>query len=99
VDEIRRVIDSWGREVAFDYESWLHLALGERPELLDQLEAILAAVAFPIHHTTDPLAGRERFYARHPLLPARWLRVIVDFSEDPARVVTALVQPATRGGR
>jgi hypothetical protein len=34
------------------------------------------------------LAGRERFYRRH-IEPGRWLRVVVDFGEDPAWVVTA----------
>lgn len=86
-------MDPWGREVVFDYESWLHLASGVRPELLDHLDAILAAVALPHHHTHDLLPGRERFYARHVLLPDRWLRVIVDYDEIPGRVVTALVQP------
>jgi hypothetical protein len=70
----------------------LHLADGKHPWMLDHLDAILAAVALPLHHDDDPLAGRERFYARHPLLRARWLRVIVDYTEDPARVVTAFVR-------
>lgn len=85
------MVDPWGRAVVFDYESWLHLADGGRPELLDQLDAVVATVQMPLHHADDPIAGRERFYARHPLLRTRWLRVIVDFTEDPARVVTAFV--------
>jgi len=93
VDEIRRVVDPWGRVVVFDYESWLHLATGARPEMLDHVDAILATVALPHHRAHDPLPGRERFYARHVLLPDRWLRVIVDYDEIPARIVTALVQP------
>jgi hypothetical protein len=36
-------------------------------------------------------AGREHFYRRH-IDPRRWLRVVVDFNDDPAWVVTALVQ-------
>jgi hypothetical protein len=92
VDEIRRVIDPFGREVVFDFESWLHLADGEHPAVLDHLDAVVAAIALPLHQANDPFAGRERFYARHPMLPARWLRVIVDYDEIPARVVTALVQ-------
>lgn len=85
-------MDPWGREVVFDFESWLHIADGERAALLDHVEAIVAAVALPVHHADDPLPGRERFYARHPLLPTDWLRVIVDYDDMPARVVTVLVQ-------
>jgi hypothetical protein len=39
----------------------------------------------------DPAPGRERFY-RCDLDPRRWLRVVVDFNEPPAFVVTAFVQ-------
>jgi hypothetical protein len=92
VDEIRRVYDPDGREVVFDFESWLHLAEGDHPWTLDHLDSILAAVALPYHREGDPTAGRERFYARHLLLQSRWLRVIVDYAEDPARIVTAMVQ-------
>jgi hypothetical protein len=93
VDEIRSVVDPDGREVVFDFESWLHLAVGERPELLEHVDAILATIALPYCREEDPIARRERFYARHLLLRRRWLRVIVDYNEIPARVVTALVQP------
>lgn len=47
--------------------------------------------AHPDHRAHDPLAGRERFY-RRDLDPRRWLRVVVDFNDEPAWVVTALVQ-------
>jgi hypothetical protein len=92
VDEIRRVVDPDGREVVFDFESWLHLAEGPRPHLLDHVDAMLTAVALPHHRAHDPIAARERFYARHLLLPGRWLRVIVDYRETPGRIVTALIQ-------
>lgn len=75
----------------FDYESWLHLADGSHPWMLDHLDAVLAVVMLPLAHEDDPIAGRERFHARHPLLRTRWLRVIVDYTEYPARVVTAFV--------
>jgi hypothetical protein len=39
----------------------------------------------------DPAPGRERFY-RRDLEPGRWLRVVVDFNDSPAFVVTAFVQ-------
>jgi hypothetical protein len=66
------------------------LAVG-RPELVDEDELILGTVAHPDHRALDPVPGREHFYRRH-VDPRRWLRVVVDFSEDPAWVVTALVQ-------
>jgi hypothetical protein len=83
-------IDPDGRAVVFDAGSSLHLAR-RRPWLLDHVEVILGAVARPDHRALDPIADRERFYRRH-IEPGRWLRVVVDFSEDPAWVVTAVVQ-------
>lgn len=86
------VIDPDGREVVFDGGSHLHLALGARSRLLDDVEAILSAVATPDHRCDDPRPGRERFYRQNPLDPGRWLRVVVDFNDVPAWVVTVVVQ-------
>jgi hypothetical protein len=84
------VHDPDGRFVVFDAGTRLHLALG-RPELADEVELVLPVVARPDHREADPQPGRERFY-RRDLDPRRWLRVIVDFNDRPAWVVTAFVQ-------
>lgn len=86
-------IDPDGRFVVFDTGTRLHLALG-RPKLADEADLILGAVAHPDHRLNDPIAGREQFY-RRDLHPRRWLRVVVDFNDAPARVVTAFVQHNT----
>jgi hypothetical protein len=86
------VFDPAGRRVVFDAGSHLHLARGRRGWLLDQVEAILATVERPDHHEDDPRPGRERFYRQNALDPGRWLRVVVDFNNQPGWVVTALVQ-------
>ncbi len=85
-------VDPEGRWVVFDAGSHLHLALGRRDWLLDHLDAILATVARPDYREDDPRPGRERFYRQNPLEPGRWLRVVVDFHDEPAWVVTVLVQ-------
>ena len=85
-----RTTDPDGRVVVFDAGTRLHLALG-RPDLMDEADLILGVVAHPDHRTHDSLPGREHFY-RQDLDPQRWLRVVVDFNEEPAWVVTALVQ-------
>lgn len=82
--------DPDGRLVVFDGGSRLHL-VRRRPWLLDHVETILGAIARPDHRSLDPIADRERFYRQH-IEPGRWLRVVVDFGEDPAWVVTAVVQ-------
>jgi hypothetical protein len=82
--------DPDGRMVAFDAGSHLHLALG-RPWLLDHIDAIMATIELPDVRAQDPIPGRERFYRRH-IAPNRWLRVVVDFNDSPAWVVTATVQ-------
>lgn len=84
------VTDPDGRLVVFDSGSRIYLAR-RRPWLLDHVEVIVGAIARPDHHVLDAIPGRERFYRRH-IGPDRWLRVVVDFSEDSAWAVTAVVQ-------
>jgi hypothetical protein len=60
--------------------------------MLDHLDAILAAISQPDFQEPDPEPGRERFY-QQDLDQRRWLRVVVDFNQDPAWVVTAFIQP------
>jgi hypothetical protein len=89
-DEYPSATDPDGRIVVFDAGSRLHLAR-RRPWLLDHVDVIVGAVARPDHRALDPIPGRERFYRQH-IEPDRWLRVVVEFSEDPAWIVTAVEQ-------
>ena len=82
--------DPDGRTVVFDGSTYQHLALG-RPDLMDEVDLILGTVAHPDYRRDDPISGREHFYRQH-LDERRWLRVVVDFNDEPAWVVTALVQ-------
>jgi hypothetical protein len=86
------VIDPDGRRVVFDAGSHLHLAQGRRSWLLDHVEAILTTVSRPDYRDDDPRPGRERFYRQNALVPGRWMRVVLDFNDDPGWVVTVLVQ-------
>jgi hypothetical protein len=88
----RRTRDPDGREVVFDAGSHLHLLRGDRGDLLDRVDAMLDAVADPDFREADPIPGRERFYRGDFLAAGRWLRVVVDFNDQPAWVVTAFVQ-------
>jgi hypothetical protein len=90
MDADRETMTQDGRTVVFDAGSHLHLALG-RAWLLDHVETILATVSLPDFHAEDPIPGRERFYRRH-IEPNRWLRVVVDFNDSLAWIVTATVQ-------
>jgi hypothetical protein len=88
--ERREATDPDGRPVILDERTIRHLHR-RRPQMVGQAAAILDAVGRPDLREDDPVPGRERFYRRH-LNPQRWLRVVVDFNESPAFVVTAFVQ-------
>ena len=88
----RDTVDPDGRRVVFDAGSHLHLARGRRGWLLEHLDLILDTVARPDHRADDVRPGRERFFRQNALDPGRWLRVVVDFNETPAWIVTVLVQ-------
>jgi hypothetical protein len=93
VDDLEEsIIDPDGRRVVFDAGAYLHLAEGNRAWLLDHVETILATVARPDYREDDPRPERERFYRQNVLRPERWMRVVVDFNEDPGWVVTVLIQ-------
>ena len=78
------------RYAVFDIGSRLHL--GERrPWLLDHIDVLMGTIARPNHRALDPIPNRERFYRQH-IEPGRWLRVVGDYGQDPARVVTAVTQ-------
>jgi hypothetical protein len=81
-DGVRVVLfeDTWSQHI---------LARGGHPELAPHLDAILASVAAPDHRESDDRARRERFFKEN-VGPSRWLMVIVDFEQEPARIVTAL---------
>lgn len=85
-----RGADPDGRLVVIDLRTLRHLAR-RRPEMTTHIVAITAAGERPDLREDEPLPGRERFY-RRDLDPHRWLRVVVDFTDSPAFVVTAFVQ-------
>lgn len=85
-----RTTDPDGREVVLDARTRRHLMI-RRPQLLDRIDTIIDVVNLPDYREDDEESGRERFY-RQDLDPRRWLRVVVDFTETPARVVTSFIQ-------
>jgi hypothetical protein len=91
--------DPDGRPVVFDGGSRQHLALGQPGWLLEHLELILGAVEAPDHREDDPRPDRERCYRQNVLQPGRWLRVVVDFNDEPGWIVTVLVQDNDPRGR
>jgi hypothetical protein len=90
-DDAPSTIDPDGRHVILDQRTIEHLQT-RRPQMVDQIDAILQAVSRPDRREDDPVPGRERFYRQNALEPGRWMRVVVDFNESPAFVVTAFVQ-------
>ena len=88
---VARTTDPDGREVVYDERARRHIE-GRRPDLSGQVDSIIGAVSLPDYREDDPVGGRERYYRRNILHPRRWLRVIVDLNESPARIVTVLIQ-------
>jgi hypothetical protein len=87
----RVVRDPDGRPIAFTQWSWDHIMV-ERPQLLGDIDGLMSAVASPDFRERDPIPSRERFYQRRVTDRVRWLRVVVDFTAEPAVVVTAFIQ-------
>lgn len=84
---VREQDDPDGRRVVVDADAWRHI-VEEHPEMAPHAAGIRATIAQPDHCENDPRPSRERFW-RERVGPSRWLFVVVDFTETPARVVTA----------
>jgi hypothetical protein len=78
------------RLVVLDDLAWAHI-VRFHPMMAPHLEAVMAVVRSPDHRERDPRPGRERYFGRG-LGPRAWLRVVVDFVEEPGYVVTAFPQ-------
>jgi hypothetical protein len=89
------ILDPDGRLVILDERTIRHLQ-NRRPQMVRHAAAILDAVGLPDQREEDPVPGRERFY-RRDLDPRRYLRVVVDFNQYPAFVVTAFIQDHSPG--
>jgi len=92
----RVITDPDGRAVVFTARTWRHIQ-SARPELLDELDAIVSTISYPDFRESDPRPGRERFYRRRVTDRVRWMRVVVDFNRDPAVIVTAFIQRKNPG--
>ncbi len=80
-------VDPDGRQVVLDRPGWAHV-LAEHGEMKTHRDAVLQTIREPEHRRPDARPGRERYWRRGSG-PTRWLLVVIDFNEDPARVVTA----------
>jgi hypothetical protein len=58
-------------------------------ELEPHLDVVMTAASAPDHREPDGWPYRERFF-KIDAGPSRWLMVVVDFENEPARIVTAL---------
>jgi hypothetical protein len=84
-------ISSQGRAIELTEARWRYVE--RHVEMRDHQEALLDAIRHPDYQEPDPRAGRERYWLRcHAPFPFRWLRVVVEFSGDADRVVTAFGQ-------
>ncbi len=84
---LAEALDPDKRRVVLDESGWAHV-LDEHGEMEAHRDAVIATVSAPQHRRPDPRPARERYW-RRGLGPSRWLLVVIDFSDDPARVVTA----------
>jgi hypothetical protein len=58
-------------------------------ELEPHLAAVLDCIASPDHREADAWPHRVRYF-KQDVGPSRWLMVVLDFDQEPARIVTAL---------
>jgi hypothetical protein len=82
-----KAIEPDGRTVVLRDEQWAHIQ-AEHPEMARFEPAIMATITHPDDRKPDARPSRERYYGAGRG-PSRWLRVIVDFRDEPGWIVTA----------
>jgi hypothetical protein len=87
VTVLDETVDPEGRRVVLDVSGWEH-TVRRHPEMAGHQLDVVRVVADPQHHGPDPRLGRERFW-RFGDGPSSWLMVVVDFTGEPARILTA----------
>jgi hypothetical protein len=78
------------RVVLFE-DTWMRHVLDPHSghaELEPHLGVVLDVIASPDHREPDDWPHRERFFKKD-VGPSRWLMVVVDSEQEPARIVTA----------
>ncbi len=68
---------------------WTSKVLANHPEMEDQIDSTLSAVAIPDHIAADPVHTQRRRYYRQNAGPSRWLLVVVSYEQEPARIISA----------
>jgi len=76
-----------GGSIVLTASSWRHI-YSRHPEMAGYLREVLETVVAPDVVCDDPRPGRLRYY-RLGIGPSKWLRAVVDFNTEPARIVTA----------
>jgi hypothetical protein len=77
------------RYVELDWDAWAH-ARERHPEIYGSLSDVVMTIERPMHREPDRIPGRERLYHRVPA--HQWMRVVLEFSGDFDRFVTAFLQ-------
>jgi hypothetical protein len=87
VTVLDETVDPEGRRVVLDASGWEH-TVRRHPEMAGHRLDVVRVVADPHHRGPDPRLGRERFW-KFGEGPSSWLMVVVDFTGEPARILTA----------
>jgi hypothetical protein len=80
--------DPDGRRVELTAERWEHIR-SRHPELAEERDTILAAVARPSKRLDEPRGPSESWYYLAGVGPSRWLKVVVIFDGDVGHLITA----------
>ncbi len=91
---VQRCRDWVGVEVVLESERLQHTEQGH-PELRGHELAIMTAVERADRVQEGNFAGSKKVSSEN-LGPSKWLTVVVDYSRDPARVLTAYPQARLR---
>jgi hypothetical protein len=83
------VRDPDGNRVVISEFLWQGKVLRDHPELALHFAAVVRAITAPDHVAPDPSFKNRRQHFLREVGPSRWLRVVLSYEQEPARLVTA----------
>ncbi len=86
---VSETCDPDGNRVVIPAALWFGKVLRDHAELAPHLATVLRAIGAPDHLITDPAYPGRRHYFVRDAGPSRWLRVVVSYEQEPAKLLTA----------
>ncbi|GHV37665.1 hypothetical protein FACS1894187_15010 [Synergistales bacterium] len=89
--------DALGRKVICESDQWHSHIITSHPEMIGKIYNVESAVSKPdVIYKSDKHDDRDVYFQNYGF-PELYIKVVVGFSSDPGKIITAFIQKEIRG--